>query len=256
MLNRRFGRWAVEARSHTNTHGHRCYHCVCDCGGRGVVSGSALRSGTSRSCGCLRRELSSTRWKNHGLSGHRLFAIWRGMIGRCHNPKSQAYVGYGGRGIFVCERWQAPAAFIADMDPSFTEGMTLDRINNEAGYSPENCRWADRREQAFNRRSNTAITFDGRTQAVFEWAKEIGIPPRTLWARIKQGWSAQDALTLPVSNTMKRASLVNFEGVTATIYEHARARGLKPDAVAQRIRRKGWNLEQALNTPVASRKPR
>lgn len=246
----RFGRWTVISFSHVLDSGHAMFNCRCDCGTGKVVRGYKLQRGESLSCGCLRNEKSSSRMTTHGLSKHRLFATWLGMNERCRNPLNAAYPSYGGRGIFVCDRWHDIANFLADMEAAWTEGSTLDRIDNNGPYSPENCRWASYSDQSLNRRNNVRFTHNGKTQTIFEWAREIGMPPKTLWARLNSGWPIGDALTIPSSKTVKRSSLVEYDGVKATIYDHARARGLNPVAIAQRIQRKGWSLEQAFNTPI------
>lgn len=190
----------------------------------------------------------------HGLTKHRLFATWNAMINRCHNPKNAAYSYYGGRGVGVCERWRDPAAFISDMAPTHKDGLTLDRLDNNGPYSPENCSWVSRAEQSYNRRSNVYLEHDGKRQAISKWAADLGVSPRTLWARIDRGWSHSDAITVPFGPTIKRASLVTYRGVTDTIYNHARRAGLNPVQVAQRVQRSGWSVEQALETPIKSPK--
>jgi hypothetical protein len=121
------------------------------------------------------------------------------MMQRCYNPANAAYASYGGRGIAVCDRWHDPVAFIADNEALALPGLSLDREGNDGDYSRENCRWATSIEQSRNRRSNVTLSFGGRTMTLFEWAAEIGIAPRTLWARIQvRGWDVERALTTPL----------------------------------------------------------
>ena len=122
------------------------------------------------------------------------------MISRCTLPSYRGFHRYGGRGIKICERWMGEGgfeAFLSDMGVK-PAGTTLDRRENNEGYSPENCRWATPKEQALNRCDNTLLTFRGRTQALVLWAREVGIQYGTLIARLREGWSAEDALTRPV----------------------------------------------------------
>ncbi len=131
------------------------WRCRCDCGGETVVLGHKLRWGRTQSCGCLASDILIARSTIHGHTPrgnhHPLYASWFSMIQRCYNPKNKSYYRYGGRGIGVCERWRGSFAdFLADMGER-PPGLSLDRINNELGYSAENCRWSTPKEQANNR---------------------------------------------------------------------------------------------------------
>lgn len=196
----RFGRLTVMRRTE-QTIIRAQWWCLCDCGAKTKVYGEVLRRGNARSCGCLRRDAATT----HGMSksGSAAYKSWRAMRSRCESPNHSAYKCYGGRGIKVCERWMVFENFLADMGEP-PAGMTIERINNDAGYSPENCKWATRAEQANNRRGMLLLTLNGETMCLTAWAKRKGINNGTLAYRVRSGWSAQKALTTPINQSMSR----------------------------------------------------
>lgn len=128
------------------------------------------------------------------------YHIWYGIIQRCNNPKNHAYGHYGGRGIKACARWQGEDGFehfMEDMGARPDKNVSIDRIDNNGDYCPENCRWADKKTQGNNRRDNRPITFNGKTQNLTQWAEELGINRNTLHTRLNRGWSVERALMTP-----------------------------------------------------------
>lgn len=181
---------------------HWCFKC--DCGKEITAELSNVRGNHTTSCGCALAEIMPTVNFKHGDARVGkitfLFSVWRQMLGRCHNPNLNSYKYYGGRGIKVCERWSEYVNFKSDMEPGYKVGLQLDRINNDGNYEPGNCRWATRREQSRNRRSNVWLTFRGRTQILKDWADEIGVSYTAIQYRIEHGWSVERALTEPPHN--------------------------------------------------------
>ena len=180
------------------------YECRCVCGNVLVKSKAGLKKNPDTRCRvCAGEEAAVTRGADGrcGMGAHR---SWLAMRARCMNPKHHAYVNYGGRGIAICKRWADFDNFLADMGER-PEGATLERRNNDKGYSPRNCYWATRSEQQRNRRTSRYLTADGRTQLLIDWARELGTAPTTIWLRLeKLGWSEQDACTIPVAPRTRR----------------------------------------------------
>lgn len=135
----------------------------------------------------------------HGMAGTRLYRIWIGMKNRCNDPKHVKYDDYGGRGITVCEAWEHNSKAFCDwaMANGYTDELTLDRVDVNGNYCPENCRWATWKEQHNNRRNNIVVTFNGKTQTLPRWAEETGIDHHKLFMRLSRGWSAERTLTTP-----------------------------------------------------------
>ena len=162
LTGQRFGRLTVLHRDGSTSCRHAAWKCQCDCGEVRTICGKHLRSGNTKSCGCLNRELLSEGLATtHGMTRHGreagVYGSWRSMRERCQNSNATHYAYYGGRGVTVCERWESFENFLADMGPR-PEGLSLDRINNEGNYEPGNCRWATRKQQAHNRRPATRRT--------------------------------------------------------------------------------------------------
>ncbi len=177
------------------------YRCRCDCGNETVLQERVLAAGLQNACGCVR-------WKHGHARGtvgkSRTWRSWMDMRARCFNTNNPAYPRYGGRGITICERWDSYKSFLADMGEC-PPGLQLDRIDNELGYEPDNCRWATPKEQASNRRSNLMATMGGRTQTVGQWAHEFNVPANRIYKRMGRGWSLYRALTQPPRGARDRS---------------------------------------------------
>jgi hypothetical protein len=207
----RFGRWVVvdiplegvwDRDRYANGELHHVrWVCVCDCGTRRSVTGGNLLSGGSRSCGCLTVETTAARFRTHGQAGSRLHMVWGNMLQRCTNPASHGWSSYGRRGIGVCEAWRDFATFATwALESGYREGLSIERIDNDGPYSPDNCTWETRRRQARNTRTNRFIEAWGEVKTLADWAEDrrCVVGYYTLFSRLmKLGWPAEKAITTP-----------------------------------------------------------
>lgn len=184
--------------------GKRLWNCVCSCGATKAIGGHYLRSGTSRSCGCLAREIAGNRYRRHGMKGTPEWECWQAMKQRCLNPKAQAYPRYGGRGIKVCGRWMTFENFYADMGPRPSSEHSIDRKDNDGDYEPSNCHWATKIDQNRNRSIARVIDFNGVMVNGADLAEAHGMTTELLYGRLDYGWSLDRALSTPVRK--RRAS--------------------------------------------------
>ena len=201
LTGERFGKLVAIKTIGKNKNGAYLWQCKCDCGNEIIANVGNLKNGHTKSCGCLRVDRCKTNFTKHGLEHTRLYGIWSDMRLRCYDEKNIAYHRYGGRGITICDEWKNDVKAFYDWATAngYKDSLTIDRIDNDGNYCPENCRWATVKEQASNRRSNILVTHNGKTQTMKKWANEVGTPYKVVWARMqKLGWSAERALTEPV----------------------------------------------------------
>lgn len=167
------------------------WECVCDCGNTVFVPGYSLRKGHTKSCGCLVSEKAKEANTKHGLYGTRIHGVYTNMKTRCYNPKYYLFKRYGGRGITVCDEWLGPdglSNFVSwALKNGYSENLSLDRIDNDKGYSPDNCRWVTMKQQQNNRSNNRIITVNGVKKTMAEWADATEASYATLQWHVKAG---------------------------------------------------------------------
>lgn len=196
----RFGRLVVISFSHKDKRRKSYWNVKCDCGNTKIVAGFNLGTNIN-SCGCLQKESRIFCSTTHGKRKTKTYSIWNSMKQRCNNEKSLFFAHYGARGVFVCDRWKDSFQnFIDDMGEC-PSGMSIDRINNDGPYSPENCRWSSKKTQARNRRSNKVIEFNGQIKTLSEWAESLNIKLGTLHSRLNRSkWPVEKAFSTPTMN--------------------------------------------------------
>jgi hypothetical protein len=188
----RYGRLEIIGTA-DKRNGHIHMLCRCDCGTEKAISLYSLKKGATQSCGCYRKEKGPGN-KRHGLHASRTYKAWLSMRQRCLNSNNPTFKNYGGRGITIDPSWNSFDQFLADMG-EVPDGMSIERKDNDKGYGPDNCVWADRTTQSRNTRKCRQITHNGQTKTLVEWAEEHGINPTTLAKRLDTGWESERALT-------------------------------------------------------------
>ena len=200
IAGQKFGRLTVVSRINKDKRGNVVWLCRCNCGEEKVVVGYSLKRGKTKSCGCLNKEQCTT----HGLTTNALYAVWVSMKQRCYNENEIGFKNYGGRGITMCDEWRNDFQKFYDwaIANGYEKGLSIDRIDNNRNYSPENCRWATRTEQNRNQRTNKQIEFNGEVKNLSEWCEHFSLNYQTVHARITDyGWTVQKALKTPICKT-------------------------------------------------------
>ena len=220
LSGRKFGRLLVVSFAGILASNRRInWNCRCECGTEISVQAKKLTSRHTLSCGCLMREKAAERFYKHGRTTSPEFNSWSSALGRCTNPKNKSYKNYGGRGITMCARWRDSFEnFLTDMGARPSPSHSLDRISNEGNYEKENCRWATKKTQSNNRRTNKIISKDGKTLSITQWAEELGMKEFTLRARLNSGWALDDAFErkVRVHPSQRCDSVTEFQQLLTT----------------------------------------
>lgn len=210
LAGERFGLLTAVSEVGRSSRGAILWLFKCECGREHITRATSARLGKTGSCGCLygrpgaNSERRGEKYKGeenpnfkHGRFGSDVYTIWAGMLNRCKNASNPGFKNYGGRGISVCQRWQDSFEnFLTDMGPRPSSRHTVERIDNDGNYAPDNCRWATYTEQARNRRNNAKVTIGGRTVTVAQAAEEAGMGVRKLRKRINSGVDPELAVSI------------------------------------------------------------
>lgn len=214
LTGQQFGRLTVIKRHFpSNVRQQAMWECSCSCGcGNVVVPAMSLKKAITRSCGCLRKETSAELNTKHGLRDSEEYHVWSGIKNRCYNKNEKSYPDYGGRGVTMCDEWKDSfETFYRDMGSRPSHKHTIERRENDKGYTKENCVWATRKEQANNRRNNLYYELNGESKTLQEWCDELCIKYMTVYARLKRGMTFEEAIQF-VDYTA-----ITFDGATMSL---------------------------------------
>lgn len=219
LTGQKFGKLTAVSEAAPNARGQYMWNCVCECGQTRVVRTINLRAGTSRSCGCTNPKNFNTDRVLDPISGKMVrpdgYGSWKAMQSRCYTQSDPSYSDYGGRGIRMCDRWLGQGGlsnFLADMGPKPDKHYSVERIDPNGNYCPENCRWANPFEQSNNRRGLNWITHNGKTQTITQWNRELGLGVGGLELRLRRGWSLHEAISTPRLGGLRPPPRKNLDG--------------------------------------------
>ena len=205
LKGKKFNRLTVISRQNNYKDGSSKWLCQCDCGNKVVVLGGHLRSGHTKSCGCLQKEICKAikHKPKHGMAKTKIYKTWNGIKNRT-NPnnknKFSYYKNYSGRNIKICKEWEEDFINFYNwaMANGYKEGLTIDRINNDGNYEPSNCRWVAMKKQQNNKRNNVLIEYNGETHTMAEWNEKLNYSKGLLKNRLREGWCIDRALSTPL----------------------------------------------------------
>lgn len=243
LTGQKFGRLTVIGISRQVQKGNRVryyWKCKCVCGNYHEARTDSLTSGMIQSCGCLKKEQAIkniSSHHSHKQSGSRLYIIWQSMKKRCLNKNGPSYKRYGGRGITICDEWKDDfnSFFKWSMANGYNENLTIDRIDNNKGYYPDNCRWTTNKEQSRNRRSNIIVTYQGKKMTLIEASEKSGLPYSALHARYNRGVRGEELFIKLTVQGKKRQVL--YHDKIVTLKELSEMTGININTLKTRYRK-------------------
>lgn len=256
IAGQRFGRLKVCWEAGLDYDRHMKWLCECDCGKEVIVRGSDLRKGKQVSCGCYKRENASLIARTHGMSNNRIYHIWNGIKDRCNRPTNHAFKYYGGRGITLCDAWLDFEAFMSwAFSHGYDTNLTIERIDVNGNYEPENCKWISLPDQAMNTRKTHYITIGEETLPLTMWEKRKGHSKGLINGRLRRGFSEEDAVNLP---KLKKQALryITFKGKKQTVAKWSKELGIPSATIRRRIDVLGWSEDKALSCMAGKERER
>lgn len=242
LTGQQFGKLTVIEYVGKNSHNESMWRCKCSCSNKSetVVRTSDLRTGNTTTCGCGRIDGAKRSNTKHGLRGNPMYSNWKNMLNRCQNSKHKSYPEYGGRGIRVCDEWSNPDTGIKNfvkwgIENGYEKGLTIDRIDPDGDYCPENCRWLTNRDQQRNKRCNIKLR-DGTL--LIDYCEQHGLNYDSIYSRMYHGMPFEEAITKP------KNKYYTSDGIP--IAEYCRQHGKNYNKVICRICKNGWTVDEAL----------
>lgn len=255
LVGQKFGRLVVLRREGSDKHQKSTWFCECECGNTKVVSRQCLKIGKTKSCGCLdkeHREAFVRQNTKHGKTDTVEFYTWKRLFQRCYNKNSEYYYLYGGKGIGVCDRWNPKKGgsfqnFYDDMGLRPKDLTSIERIDSNKNYSPENCRWANYKEQSRNTSQNNKLTINGETKVLSDWVKVSPVTKGTIVHRInKLGWDNHSAVfTSPSNNKGRKPKIIQYKNNPYTIPELCRKYKI-PETTFRRWYNRGMSIDEII----------
>lgn len=258
LIGKKYGDLTVIGLSDKMSGRKSYWYCQCDCGNEVEVRSDRLTTGNTLSCGCLKKaqdRINLTKFHRHKESHTKLHNTWLGIKQRCLNPNNKSYINYGGRGITVCKEWSESYENFRDwsLNNGYADNLSIDRIDVNGNYEPSNCRWANAKQQANNRRSNLEITYNSETKTLMQWAEVFNLPYSAVTQRYKRGVRG-DELFAPL-NTKYMPKVVYYNGESHNLAEWARIYNLNRRTVQQRYN-KGIKPPELFEKPKKETTPR
>lgn len=255
ITGQKFGRLTAIRYVGKNEDKRALWECTCGCGNTVIVDGKSLRLGNTKSCGCYNLERIAERnkiiHKTHGETNTRLFRIWSGIRTRCTNVNGEGYKNYGARGIRMCEEWLSSFETFRDwaICNGYDDSLSIDRIDVNGNYSPENCRWTTMKEQQRNRRSNKMISYNGESHCLSEWGDILGISDDVLGRRLKsKNYTIERAFSEPLRAHDHFNDNIEFNGETRTLSEWADYLSIPYFTLRSRLFCQHWTVDRAFTT--------
>lgn len=252
ITGQRFGRLLAINTTEKDKQGRYLWNCQCDCGKTIKSCFSDLKEGKRKSCGCFKRDNIVSFNLKHGNCNTRIYKIWAGIKSRCYNSNEANYKNYGGRGIIVCDEWRNnfQAFYNWAILNGYDDNLSIERIDVNGNYCPENCKWATIKEQNSNTRRNILITYNGETKTLKEWSSCLKLNYSTVYSRYKKGNTIEEIFN---DYVRPQKLFLEYDNKIYTIVELARIYGIDISTLKHRLKI-GWTLTDALNKPSKKKK--